>query len=152
VESLGLAGGNDNGVAIMVDVAGNDRYDVTAKDGYGIGAAKISHWGSSRESALGLGLFFDLGGTDTYNIKREGLANDRISRWNGKFPEMELNAEVGVAVDGEYDSPFFTGPRTPADDYDTKTLQSTEKERRAYRAKIGAAKRPAAAPPAPKKP
>jgi hypothetical protein len=139
VRNLGIGGANDNGVAVFVEEGGDDSYTIRDAEGYGVGGAKISHWGTSRENSLGLALFFELGGDDTYNLKRKGPANDSITRWPQKFPDMDLNSEIGVLVDGNYESPFHSGPRTPADDYDRKMLETTRKERRAYRDQIGKA-------------
>lgn len=134
VGNFGIGGGQDNGVAIFVDAAGDDEYRVKDKQGYGIGAAKITNWGSSRESALGLGLFFDLGGTDRYRTVKPRVKENATSRWPERFPAMKLPCELGLAVDGEYPaSAFPTQALSKSDGADDKVLKETREARRKYR-------------------
>lgn len=132
---LGLGTGNDNGTGIFVDVAGDDEYALTHAS-YGMGAARVTHWGTAREAAPGLGLFFDLGGTDTYTLKRQGPADNALWQYPRKYPDLELPSEAGAGLDGSYESPFNTGPRTENDGSDEKQLREAQQARRAYRAKI----------------
>lgn len=134
IANLGIGGANDNGTAIFADLSGDDSY--TLKNDHGIGAAKLSYWGTSREASLGIGLFFDLGGVDSYDSKRKEPGNDQTFLSPRKYPELELKADLGVGMDREAESPFHTGPRTQSDGYAEKMLRDTERERREYRAKI----------------
>src|SRR5665811_324077 len=63
---LGLGAAHDNSTALFVDAKGDDHYEVNATACRALGSAQISEWGSLRESLLNLGLFMDLGGTDSY--------------------------------------------------------------------------------------
>ncbi len=137
VRNLGLGAGNDNGIGILADLSGNDSYEIHDKDSYGLGAARITKWGSSRESYNGIGLFFDLGGTDQYVTQRSAANNDDLWRWPRKYPELDLSSEIGVGIDGTYENPFYLGARTDAEDSDDKrVLQRANQQRREYQEKI----------------
>lgn len=136
VGNLGLGAGNDNGVGILADLGGNDSYTITQKDSFGLGDARITLWGTSREMSLTLGLFLDLGGTDRYDVSRGGPVNDGLWSAPRQYPEMSLPSESSAGLDGDYPSPFFTGPRTRSTGEDQKSLRAAWEERRAYRASI----------------
>lgn len=61
--NLSLGAGNANGIGLFVDRSGNDGY---TSSGITLGQAAEAPKGSLRERALCLGVFLDLGGTDTY--------------------------------------------------------------------------------------
>jgi len=102
--SLGVA--HANGTALFVDGAGNDRYSVASPTCRALGAAYMHAWGNARETLPNLGLFMDLGGTDSYPAHCERAAND--SFWSGPrvWPLLGLRSEGGAGVDGEWPNPF----------------------------------------------
>lgn len=136
VRNLGLGGAHDGGFAILADNAGNDVYTLHDKEAHGLGSARITHYGTAREEAPSLGLFLDGGGDDRYELRRTGPANDAM--WSGAaaYPELVLPSERGVGLDGSWEAPFLTQPRTPAGKEDEKMLRGAEKSRRAWRARI----------------
>ncbi len=72
---LGLGAAHDNGTALFVDGGGDDSYQVSASACRALGGAYLSQWGNVRESFLNLGLFMDLGGTDSYPAQCERARN-----------------------------------------------------------------------------
>lgn len=70
--NLSLGAGNANGIGLFVDADGADFYVGT---GVTLGRAAESPAGSLRMRALCLGVFLDLGGTDTYPNGISGAAN-----------------------------------------------------------------------------
>ena len=111
--SLGVANANSTGV--FVDGAGDDRYTVTSPACRALGAAYQSEWGDVRESLPNLGLFMDLGGSDSYPAHCARAANNR--RWSGPrvWPLLNLPSEAAAGIDGEWPLPFplrlLTRPR-----------------------------------------
>jgi len=128
---MSMGAGHDFSIGLLVDAAGNDRYDA---GGLSMGAANANGWGllldlegddeygttansaneacgisrgletgTIREDMLNLGMFLDLGGRDAY----EGQP-DRPLRDNARivqprrFPSLNLKSECGVFLDGEY--------------------------------------------------
>lgn len=136
LKSLGLGAGNDNGIGILADGGGDDVYTLESGESYGIGAAKLSLWGTSREISPGVGLFLDLGGEDRYERKANPPGNNRTWKWERRFPELMLPSEAGAGIDGEYEMPFLLEPRTPPDKSDRESFERTQRERRAYRGSI----------------
>jgi hypothetical protein len=137
VRNLGIGGAHDNGFALFVDVAGNDRYTLQDREAHGLGSALITHYGSIREGNPGTGLFFDLGGRDQYEVRREGPADD--ARWKGSalYPDLALPSERGAGLDGEFEAHAFrTSPQTKASNEDDRTLRQAVEERRAFRSKL----------------
>lgn len=135
-DSLAFGVGNDNGVGIFIDAAGDDSYSLTAKNGYGLGAAAIENWGTTRESYPGIGLFFDLGGVDEYHVQRDGPADDSVWRWPGRYPQFDLESERGGGLDGEHENPFRTSPRTERGGVGERRLREAWQARRWYRDRI----------------
>lgn len=136
VENLGIGGANDNGTAIFVDAGGDDVYTVRDRSCHALGRAKVTLWGTWRESATGLGLFFDLGGKDEYKVGSDLPANDALLRWPPRHPELDLPSDVGIFLDGDYPNPFHTIARTTSDGEDERMLNDARRERRRYRAAI----------------
>ena len=114
--SLGVAHANSAGV--FVDGAGNDRYAVASPACRALGAASMHAWGNARETLPSLGLFMDLGGTDSYPAQCTRAANDSL--WAGPrvWPQLDLRSEAAAGVDGEWPLPFalhlLTRPPPPA--------------------------------------
>ena len=114
--SLGAAYVNSTG--IFVDGAGNDRYTVTTTTCRAFGATEMHEWGNAREALPSLGLFMDLGGSDSYPAHCAHAANNKL--WAGPrvWPLLDLRSEAAAGVDGEWPLPFplrlMTRPRTPA--------------------------------------
>ncbi len=102
--SLGVGYGNATG--IFVDGAGNDRYAVTSPTCRALGAAFLHAPGTARENQPGLGLFLDLGGTDSYPAHCTRVANDRMWAGPRAWPELQLPSERAAGVDGEWPMPF----------------------------------------------
>lgn len=136
LKSLGLGAGNDNGIGIFADGGGDDVYTLEGGESYGLGGARLSLWGTSREISPGVGLFLDLGGNDRYERKNDPPQNNSTWRWPRRFPEFMLPSEAGAGIDGEYEMPFLLEPRTPADKSERESFQRTLGDRRSYRASI----------------
>jgi hypothetical protein len=102
--SLGVAHANSTG--IFVDGAGNDRYSVASPTCRALGAAYMAAWGNARETLPSLGLFMDLGGTDSYPAHCVRAGNNRL--WAGPrvWPQLDLRSEAAAGVDGEWPLPF----------------------------------------------
>jgi hypothetical protein len=102
--SLGVAHANSTG--IFVDGAGNDRYSVASPTCRALGAAYMAAWGNARETLPSLGLFMDLGGTDSYPAHCVRAGNNRL--WAGPrvWPQLGLRSEAAAGVDGEWPLPF----------------------------------------------
>lgn len=111
---LGLGAANDNSTALFVDAAGNDHYKVTVGVCHAFGAAQLSEWGNLRESLLNLGLFIDLGGSDTYPVHCKGVRNNATWTAARTWPQLKLPSEAGAGVDGEFTLPFVLRPLTSA--------------------------------------
>lgn len=95
--NLSLGAGNANGIGVFVDFAGNDEY-ITR--GTTLGKANPATKGSIRERALCLGVFIDLGGSDTYPLATDWAVNGvRVVNWTdqGTYP---AESQVGVFWDG----------------------------------------------------
>ena len=109
---LGLGAANDNSFALFVDAKGNDKYQVVETSCRAFGAAKLSQWGNLREDVANLGLFMDLGGTDSYAGHCNEPGNN--TQWETKrvWPQLNLRSEVGLGIDGEFALPFYIRPRT----------------------------------------
>lgn len=131
--NLGIGGANENGTAIFVDAAGDDTYHVESGECLAFGGAKVSHWGTRREDAVNVGLFFDLGGENTYHARRPGPGNDATWTWPRQHPGLALRSESGAGVDGEYANPFRTQAMTPRSDLDLRMRREAIEARRAFR-------------------
>ncbi len=94
--NLSLGAGNANGIGVFVDDMGDDSYEST---GITLGQASEAPKGSLRERALALGLFLDLGGTDTYPAAVSHAKNlSRVPNWRDRrTPSGE--SQVGVFYD-----------------------------------------------------
>lgn len=133
-EDIAWGGANENSVAIFVDLAGDDRYHAGNPSGILFGAARTGHGGSLRESALGLGLFFDLGGTDTYPAGVRRVGEGRSWTWPRRFADHALDSELGWGIDaGSGPPPFHFGPITPPSVSDDRVLEQAIETRRLYR-------------------
>jgi len=97
---LGLGAAHDNSFALFVDGAGDDHYQVTASACRALGVADSSGWGTRRESLLNLGLFMDLGGTDSYPPGCPRASNNSIWPTPRRWPELKLRSEAGAGFDG----------------------------------------------------
>lgn len=71
--SLALGGGNANGFGVFVDLAGDDRYNAPGQAV--LGQANESPEGSLRSLSLGLGLFIDGKGNDSYQSSSKYARN-----------------------------------------------------------------------------
>jgi hypothetical protein len=109
---LGLGAAYDNSVALFVDAQGDDNYQVADFTCRAFGIAQIGKWGTLREDALNLGLFMDLGGTDSYPAYCQQAGNGRQWATQRRWPALKLRSEVGVGLDGEFALPFAIRPRT----------------------------------------
>jgi hypothetical protein len=118
VGQLSLGSAHANGTGIFVDGAGNDRYSVASTTCRALGAAYMHAWGNPRETLPNLGLFMDLGGSDSYPTHCVRAANNSL--WAGPrlWPLLDLRSEAGAGVDGEWPLPFalrlLTRPAPPA--------------------------------------
>jgi hypothetical protein len=136
VRNLGLGGTNDGGFSILQDAGGNDHYTIHDRAGHGLGSARITHYGTTREESLGTGIFFDLGGEDRYDLRRPGAGNNTMWLGPAEHPDLLLPSERGAAWDGTWPTPLLrTTARTSPSDTDTKALQEALAARRAYREK-----------------
>ena len=106
--NLALGGGNDNGMGFFVDFAGNDVYNLRSKNAINLGKANYSKalWGSWRDSEFCLGLFFEHGGTDTYQIiDKDGKVTEKVdfadndTTW--KYNQKETTLSMGAGIDTE---------------------------------------------------
>jgi len=111
---LGLGAAHANGTALFVDGGGDDSYQVSASACRALGGAYISQWGNVRESFLNLGLFMDLGGTDSYPAQCERVHNN--THWAGPraWPQLKLRSEAGAGFDGTGVLPFALRALTPS--------------------------------------
>lgn len=102
--SLGVA--HANSTALFVDGAGKDRYVVASPTCRALGAAYQHAWGHPRETLPNLGLFMDLGGTDSYPAHCARVANNSL--WAGPrvWPLLDLRSEAAAGADGEWPLPF----------------------------------------------
>jgi hypothetical protein len=91
---LSLGAAHDHSTALLLDASGNDRYEVPVGACRVLGAAHISEWGSPPEDFLNLGLFIDLGGSDTYPKHCADRANNAV--WSGR------PGGLGLGMDGEF--------------------------------------------------
>lgn len=110
---LGLGAAHDNSTALFVDARGDDRYQVNASACRALGTAQMSEWGSLRESFLNLGLFMDLGGTDSYPAHCKLARNNADWAAARSWPLLKLRSEAGAGMDGEFQMPFPTHSLTP---------------------------------------
>lgn len=106
VGQLSLGTAHFNSTGIFVDAAGNDRYGVTSATCRALGAAYLHEWGNAREAVASLGLFMDLGGTDSYPAHCERVANNRLWAGPRAWPHLDLRSEAAAGVDGEWPLPF----------------------------------------------
>jgi hypothetical protein len=84
-------------VALLIDLAGNDRYTGRSASVQGQGGGNSYHYDADRVFSFS-GLFDLGGGTDTYSA--EGRGNDRLlptGAWNEKAPAN--SSLYGVFVD-----------------------------------------------------
>ena len=96
--NLSLGGGNANGIGIFRDDAGDDTYEVDAQTT--LGCANSHRPGSLRFDLLSLGLFLDLGGTDTYPAAKDFAGNGRL--WMQPPPQDTASTNtLGVGLDTE---------------------------------------------------
>jgi hypothetical protein len=97
--NLSLGAGNDNGVGLFVDVSGTDHYRSKGVTLGGASLAMSPETPSLRHGALTLGMFFDLGGEDTYEGNRQGPANGVVQTWKASGSPDPMPNERGVFVD-----------------------------------------------------
>lgn len=113
--SLGVAFSNSAG--LFADAAGNDRYTVASPTCRALGAAYMHAWGNARETLPSLGLFMDLGGTDSYPAQCAHVKNDSLWAGPRAWPRLDLPSEAAAGVDGQWPLPFplrlMTRPATP---------------------------------------
>jgi hypothetical protein len=109
---LGLGAAYDNSFALFVDAKGDDKYQVIGTRCRAFGVAQLSQWGNLREDIANLGLFLDLGGSDSYPAHCIEPRNN--TQWETKriWPQLKLRSEVGLGIDGEFPLPFYIRPRT----------------------------------------
>ena len=94
--NLSLGAGNANGIGVFVDMVGDDNY---VSSGVTVGTAAEAQKSSLRERALCLGVFMDLGGTDSYSEALNWAKNGhRTANWNMKL-ENPTESQVGVFLD-----------------------------------------------------
>lgn len=94
--NLSLGAGNSNGIGVFVDFLGNDRYDGS---GLTLGQAAEALKGSLRERGLALGVFMDLGGSDTYPAATSWAKNgNRQANWKDRGPTA-AESQLGVFWD-----------------------------------------------------
>lgn len=94
--NLSLGAANANGIGVLLDIAGDDEYRAT---GTAIGMSNEAQKGSLRERALSLGVFLDLGGSDSYPDFAVWAKNgSRAANWNSKGRKPE-ESQVGVFLD-----------------------------------------------------
>lgn len=94
--NLSLGAGNANGIGIFVEQGGNDIYE---SSGISLGRSAEATKGSLRSRALSLGLFMDLGGTDTYPpFATWAKPSTKVANWMDKsyFPE---ESQLGIFWD-----------------------------------------------------
>jgi len=101
--NLSLGSGNANGVGLLVDAGGDDSYRSIGLTLGGASVATPADAPSLRHGSLTLGVFLDLGGTDTY-LDREGrphpFAGDgRAWTWAGRSGATPFANERGAGVD-----------------------------------------------------
>ena len=65
-----------------------------------------------RESFLNLGLFMDLGGTDSYPAHCKQARNNADWAATRLWPRLKLPSEAGAGIDGEFALPFPLRPLT----------------------------------------
>ena len=109
---LGLGAAHDNSVALFLDGGGDDHYAVATLACRALGASIISGWGDLRESFLNLGLFMDLGGSDSYPASCERGRNNATWPSPRFWSQLNLRSEAGAGFDGELPLPFAIRPRT----------------------------------------
>ncbi len=109
---LGLGAAHDNSFSLFVDGGGNDAYRVESQPCRAFGAAHITAWGGLREDLSNVGLFLDLGGTDTYPARCSLPRNNADWSYPRKWPKLQLPSESGAGVDGEFPLPFALRART----------------------------------------
>lgn len=96
--NLSLGSGNANGIGVFVDMLGNDSY---TSSGVTLGGAAEATRGSIRERALCLGVFMDLGGTDTYPQGISWAKNGaRTANWTQRGP-YPAESQLGVFWDSD---------------------------------------------------
>lgn len=114
--SLGVAHANSTG--IFVDAAGDDRYAVASAPCRALGGAYMQAWGNARENLPSLGLFMDLGGTDSYPAHCARASNNSLWAGPRAWPLLDLRSEAAAGADGEWPLPFalrlLTRPAPPA--------------------------------------
>jgi hypothetical protein len=66
---LSLGSGNINGIGCLVNVGGDDVYDITSDPTLGAGNySGEAPYGEDRQKAATIGVFIDVGGVDTYTV------------------------------------------------------------------------------------
>ena len=102
---LGLGAAHDHGVALFVDAGGIDTYQVAARACRALGAAHISDSDTSRADLLNLGLFMDLGGTDSYADHCGHAGNNSAWRSPHARPDLSPRSQAGAGIDGQWPVP-----------------------------------------------
>lgn len=94
--NLSLGAGNANGIGVFADLSGADSYK---SSGISVGSSAEAQKGSLRERALSLGLFMDLGGTDTFpDFATWAKNSSRTVNWNQKNDRL-TESQLGVFMD-----------------------------------------------------
>ncbi|MCB2156920.1 hypothetical protein KQI84_18745 [bacterium] len=137
VNRLGIGASNENSLGIFIEGGGDDSYEARKQNDAAFGSARVDMWGGPRESALGLGLFFDLGGLDVYKMPRSRkIGNNSTWRNVETHKELELKAELGYGIDCVTNElPVKTGAMTEPGTLETKYYEEAISARREYRRK-----------------
>lgn len=94
--NLSLGAGNANGIGWFVDLAGDDNY---VSSGWTLGKGADAPKGSLRERCLCLGVFMDLGGTNSYpNACPWAKSGEKVANWTLRQDEP-FESQVGVFWD-----------------------------------------------------
>lgn len=94
--NLCLGAGSENGIGLMVDIDGDDEYRA---GGVALGSASEASKGSLRERALGLGLFMDLAGVDTYPASSPWMRNGALGvNWRDRLASP-AESQLGIYWD-----------------------------------------------------
>ncbi|HEU4395121.1 MAG TPA: hypothetical protein VFS92_06115, partial [Planctomycetota bacterium] len=107
--NLSLGSGNADGVGLFVDAGGDDAYRSLGLTLGGASVATPADAPSLRHGSLTLGIFLDLGGTDTY-LDREGkpqpfAGEGLLWTWSGRAGAVPFSNERGAGLDAGGDPP-----------------------------------------------
>ncbi|MBI5153727.1 hypothetical protein HZA57_00685 [Candidatus Poribacteria bacterium] len=134
-DRISIGASNENSIALFIEASGDDSYTIRSGRDFAFGSGKVDMWGGIREDSLGVGLFFDLGGADSYRLPAErGVGNNRQWKNPQQYPDLNLRADLGFGLDGEVSElPFLFHTRTPPSPAEEQIYQDALRARRMYR-------------------